>query len=141
MLQTAIDLLHREDLTCVICGREETMKFRLRGIRPMTDTLRDRPAVLNGAYIADRIIGKAAAMLAVAGGAHAVYGEVMSEAGLQMLLEHGVEARYGTLTSAILNRENTGLCPMEQTVQTIDDPQAALPALLKTLELLAERAK
>ncbi len=137
MLQTAIGLLHAEDLTCVICGREDTLKFRLRGIRPMTDTLRDRPDVLQGAYIADRIIGKAAAMLAVAGGAKAVYGEVMSEAGLQMLQDHGVTAQYGTLTSAIRNRENTGLCPMEQTVQAIDDPQAALPALLQTLARLS----
>lgn len=137
MLQAAIDLLHREDLTCVILGREETLKFRLRGIRPMTDTLRDRPEVLKGAVIADRIIGKAAAMLAVAGGAKAVYGEVMSESGLQMLTVHGVEARYGTLTPAIRNRENTGLCPMEQTVLTLNDPQDALPALLQTLARLS----
>lgn len=137
MLQTAIDLLHREDLTCAIIGREETLRFRLRGIRPMTDTLRDRPEVLKDAYIADRIIGKAAAMLAVAGGAKAVYGEVMSEAGLKMLRSHGIEARYGTLTDSIRNRENTGLCPMEQTVQSIDDPQKALPALLQTLARLS----
>lgn len=137
MLQAAIDLLHREDLTCAIIGREETLRFRLRGIRPMTDTLRDRPEVLKDAYIADRIIGKAAAMLAVAGGARAVYGEVMSEAGLKMLLAHGIEAQYGTLTDSIRNRENTGLCPMEQTVQSIDDPQKALPALLQTLARLS----
>lgn len=137
MLQAAIDLLHREDLTCVILGREETLKFRLRGIRPMADTLRDRPEVLKCAVIADRIIGKAAAMLAVAGGAKAVYGEVMSESGLQMLTVHGVEARYGTLTPAIRNRENTGLCPMEQTVLTLNDPQDALPALLQTLARLS----
>ena len=141
MLQTAIDLLHEEDLTCVIIGRGETLRFRLRGIRPMTDTLRDHPEVLRNAYIADRIIGKAAAMLAVAGGASAVYGEVMSEPGLQMLQKHGVAAQYGTLTPAIRNRENTGLCPMEQTVQPIDDPQAALPALLATLARLSEGAK
>ena len=139
VLQTAIDLLHREDLTCVIFGKEEIMKFRLRGIRPMTDTLRDRPEILKDAVIADRIIGKAAAMLAVAGAARAVYGEVMSEAGLQMLKKHGVEAQYGTLTPAIRNRENTGLCPMEQTVQSIDDPQKALPALLQTLARLSEK--
>lgn len=139
MLQTAIDLLHKEDLTCVILGREETLRFRLRGIRPMTDTLRDHPEVLKGAYIADRIIGKAAAMLAVAGGANAVYGEVMSEAGLEMLRKHGIEAQYGTLTTAIRNRENTGLCPMEQTVQNLNDPQDALPALLATLTRLSSK--
>ena len=139
MLQTAIDLLHAEDLTCVILGREETLKFHLRGIRPMTDTLQNHPEAICGAYIADRIIGKAAAMLAAAGGAKAVYGEVMSEAGLQMLQDHGVTAQYGTLTSAIRNRENTGLCPMEQTVLSLNDPKDALPALLQTLTRLSEK--
>lgn len=137
MLQTAIDLLHAEELTCVIVNGTQTLKFRLRGIRPMTDTLRDCPEALKDAFIADRIIGKAAAMLAAAGGAKAVYGEVMSEAGLQMLRSHGIEAQYGTLTPAIRNRENTGLCPMEQTVQDIDDPACALPALLQTLARLS----
>ncbi len=122
----------------MILGGEETLKFHLRGIRPMTDTLRDHPDILQGACVADRIIGKAAAMLAVAGGAKAVYGEVMSEAGLQMLQDHGVTAQYGTLTSAIRNRENTGLCPMEQTVQSLDDPKDALPALLQTLARLTK---
>lgn len=138
MLRSAIELLHQEDLTCVILGREETLRFRLRGIRPMTDTLRDCPEVLRGAYIADRIIGKAAAMLAAAGGAKAVYGEVMSETGLKMLQDHGIEAQYGTLTPAIRNRENTGLCPMEQTVQSLDDPKDALPALLQTIDRLTK---
>lgn len=138
MLHSAIELLHQEDLTCVILGREETLRFRLRGIRPMTDTLRDCPEVLRGAYIADRIIGKAAAMLAAAGGAKAVYGEVMSETGLKMLQDHGIEAQYGTLTPAIRNRENTGICPMEQTVQSLDDPKDALPALLQTIDRLTK---
>lgn len=138
MLHSAIELLHQEDLTCVILGREETLRFRLRGIRPMTDTLQNHPEAICGAYIADRIIGKAAAMLAVAGGAKAVYGEVMSETGLKMLQDHGIEAQYGTLTPAIRNREKTGLCPMEQTVQSLDDPKQALPALLQTLARLTK---
>lgn len=139
MLQTAIDLLNAESLTCVILGKSQTLRFRLRGIRPLTDTLRDCPEALKDAFVADRIIGKAAAMLAVAGGAKAVFGEVMSESGLQMLQSHGIEAQYGTLTASIRNRENTGLCPMEQTVLTLDDPKDALPALLQTLRRLAER--
>lgn len=138
MLQAAIDLLQAEHRTCVIVGKEETLRFTLRGIRPLTDTLKDKPQVMQGAYIADRIIGKAAAMLAVAGGAAAVYGEVMSKAGLQMLKAHGIEAQYATLTDNIRNRDNTGLCPMEQTVAALDDPQQALPALLQTIARLAK---
>lgn len=138
MLQAAIERLREQSLSCVIMGKSETLEFRMRGIRPLTDTLKDRPEILKEAVIADRIVGKAAAMLAVSGGAKAVYGEVMSRAGLEMLQSHGITAAYGTLTEAIVNRENTGLCPMEQTVQTIDQPQAALPALLQTLKRLSE---
>lgn len=133
----AVLLLREERLTCVIIGEEETLKYTRRGISPMTDALENHPEVLKNAVIADRIIGKAAAMLAVAGGAAAVYGEVMSESGLEMLRSHGIEAVYGTLTAAIRNRTDTGLCPMEQAVAGITDPEAALPALLDTLARLS----
>lgn len=84
---------------------------------------------LQGYAVADLIVGKAAAMLFVKAGILAVYGEVMSEAGCTYLQQHGIPCSFGTLTQSIINRSGDGVCPMEQTVALIDDPDDGYLAL------------
>jgi len=86
---------------------------------------------LAGFSAADKIVGKAAALLFVHAGIANVYGEVMSEAGLAVLKRHNIPCTYGTLTPYIINRRGDGICPMEETVLQIDDPKQALAALLE----------
>lgn len=53
---------------------------------------------------ADHLIGRAAALLLLAAGVKAVYGEVMSEEAHRLLSDAGVRTEYGTLVPKILNR-------------------------------------
>ncbi len=127
-LDRAVALLHREGYTCVLCDKDRVMTSRKTGIAPLLEYLSNGES-LKGAAAADRIIGKAAAMLLLSAGVTAVYGEVMSETALALLQEGGVSVRYDTLTPMIRNRTNTGPCPMEQAVAELTDPAQALPAL------------
>ncbi len=99
-----------------------------RGISPMLRFL-DENRDLRGFSAADQIVGKAAAMLFVKAGIAAVYGEVMSQAGAEFLEANGIPHGCGTLTEQIINRQGTGICPMEETVSELDDPEAAYKAL------------
>ena len=121
--------------TCVLCRGDTVYASQKTGISPMLDWLSEGKD-LRSFSAADKIVGKAAALLFVLAGIREVYGAVMSEAGLQVLQTHGIPCAYGTLTPHIINRRGTGICPMEETVQTIEDPEAALDALLKKRELL-----
>ena len=53
----------------------------------------------------------------------------MSTAGKDYLTTHGVVCSYDILTERIVNRTGDGVCPMEQTVSQLEDPQAAYAAL------------
>jgi hypothetical protein len=99
-----------------------------RGISPMLRFL-DENRDLRGFSAADQIVGKAAAMLFVKAGIAAVYGEVMSQSGAEFLEANGIPHGCGTLTEQIINRQGTGICPMEETVSELDDPEAAYKAL------------
>lgn len=99
-----------------------------RGISPMLRFL-DESRDLRGFSAADQIVGKAAAMLFVKAGIAAVYGEVMSQAGAEFLEANGIPHDCGTLTEQIINRQGTGICPMEETVSELDDPETAYKAL------------
>ena len=94
---------------------------------------------LTGFSAADKIVGKAAALLFVLANVSEVYGEVMSEAGLAVLRQHHIPCSYNTLAPYIINRRGDGMCPMEQTIHTIDDPAVALPALLEARRQLQAR--
>ena len=70
--QGAIDTLHREGCSCVIlCGGREYL-FRQRGVRDLHDLLRGRPELLRGSFVADKVVGKAAAALMILGGVGSV---------------------------------------------------------------------
>ena len=65
---------------------------------------------------ADRIVGKAAALLYSLLGVDTVYAPVMSEAGIYILAKNGITPLCDTSVKEILNRMNTDLCPMEEAV-------------------------
>ena len=50
-----------------------------RGVKPLLSLLASEPDMLQGARLADKVIGKAAALLMVKGGVREVFGAVVSE--------------------------------------------------------------
>lgn len=118
------------DATCVLYRSETDMQISYeKGIRPLVCWLADDADALQGAVVADRIVGRAAAFLAVYGGARAVYGEVMSEGAAALLEYAGIAYSYKTFTDKIINRKGDGLCPMERAVAGITDPAQAAAVL------------
>lgn len=128
--------LGEESLTClVVCGEREYRDTR-RGIRPLLGLIA-AGADVRGGMAADLIVGKAAALLYALMGVRGVYARVLSEGGLAVLRAHGIAAEYGERTQCIINRAGTGMCPMEETVLTIEDPAQAYAALAKRAEELS----
>ena len=132
--------LKEENLTCIVQKDGRTLTSKSRGIRPLLDWIAQGED-LHGACAADRIVGKAAALLYALMGVKGVFAEVISESGLAVLKKYGIWAEYAALTPNIINREGTGLCPMEETVLTIDEPSAAYGALTKRAEQLRAAQK
>ena len=54
--------------------------------------------------------------------------------------EYGVEYLYRTCADVILNRAGTGVCPMEQCVQNIDNPAEAIEAI-KNMQIVLQMNK
>lgn len=86
------------------------------------------------AVIVDKVVGRAAAAIAICGKARHVHGEVMSEDAAEFLKAHGVTSGCTLPVPRILNRKRDGLCPLEQSVAGIDDPEQALAALKNKIE-------
>ncbi len=132
--------LKDEKLTCIAQTEDRILTSKMRGIRPLLDWIA-QGEVLHGACAADRIVGKAAALLYVFMGVKGVFAEVLSTSGLAVLKQYGVHAEYAALTPNIMRRDGRGLCPMEESVLSIDDPSAAYVALAKKAAELQRAAQ
>lgn len=135
--ESAKNLILREKATCVVIKNGAVINVENgRGVKPIIAMYEQ--GLLKDAVVVDKIIGKAAAMILVLGGAKSCYGLTMSRAALDYLKAYNVKAEYDTLTEHIINRQGDGICPMEQTVAELEDPAEALEALrAKIAELSA----
>lgn len=106
------------------------------GLKPIMVILRKDKNGLDGGVIADKVIGKAAALMLVLSKARAVHGVVMSQTAIRVLQEHGIAYTYDILVPFIENRTKTGACPLERCVESIDDPIIAFDAIEDTIAQL-----
>lgn len=135
-LEQAIELLKAGGCSCVLFRDGTTYTSTKRGVAPLVEWLAGGTDII-GFSAADKIVGKAAALLFIMGGVKEVYAPVMSETAAEILAHHGIHAEYETLVRTIINRGGTGPCPMEQAVSGIDDPAEGLKAIQSTMAALA----
>lgn len=136
-LQTARALLESQGYTCVLCREGRIHTSRHRGVKPLMDLL-DQD--LTGFSAADKVVGKATALLYCLLGIRELYAAVISQAALEILRQHGIPVSWGQQVDYIVNREGTGRCPMELATEAISDPTEAPAAISRKLEELKSRA-
>ena len=136
-MERLTDMLHRGAYSCVIRKGDVTRTFHQRGVADLWQLCQDGEHFLQGARIADKVIGKGAAALMIHGGVAEVYADVISHPALALLQEHGIEVSYREVTDRIVNRRGDGLCPVETLcvdLTTIDDMVDAISNFINKLK-------
>ena len=134
-LQKAKQLLAEGTYTCVLCLAERVYTSTRRGVAPLMGWL-EEGTDLRGFSAADKVVGKATAMLYCLLGVRSVYARVMSRAAVAVFEQQGIPYFYDTAVDAIQNRAGNGLCPMETATRNISDPALAPDAIRKALAAL-----
>ena len=135
MLETAINRLKQGDVTCVVVKEGKILHaLSGMGIKPILTVLRQAPQDLQGASVADKVIGRAAATALIREGVREVYGEVMSEHGKQRLEAYGVPAQWGQMVPRIDNRDHTDMCPLEKSSFASDDLEESFASMMAFID-------
>ena len=129
-IREAVQLLN-EGRCCAVWKDGQTIFSDGIGVKPLLDFLRQDRQFLKGASVADRVVGKAAALLLVYGGAKEVYGRLMSETAVAVLKKYKISYSFGERVPFIKNRRGDGMCPLEQAVVGIDDPEDGFAAIMQ----------
>ena len=142
MLEKAVQMIKDGEITCAVINKNEIVHTEYgRGVSPLLNIIKAQPDILKNAFVVDKIIGKAAAMILAAGGVSKVYGLVMSMAGREYLGKHGISAEYSECVDIISNRDGTDICPIEKSVIDIDDFKTGLEIIGATIDKLKQAAK
>jgi len=89
---------------------------------------------LEGCVVADRIIGRAAALLMCLMRAREAHALVMSKEALRALERHGIAARAGELVERIMAPDGRAPCPFERLVEGVEEPEEAYRLVVRRLK-------
>ncbi|MDE5878005.1 MAG: DUF1893 domain-containing protein [Muribaculaceae bacterium] len=122
-------ILHKEGCSCVICKDGRISIFRQRGVKDLLYLLESESDRLQGAMIADKVVGKGAAALMSLGGVASVYTDVISGPALELLEKAHIPVSYGIAVPNIINRAGTGVCPVEALCMDCESAAECLPRI------------
>ncbi|MCK5628687.1 DUF1893 domain-containing protein [Candidatus Bathyarchaeota archaeon] len=139
-LEAAKQYLNNRKMTLIIVKKGklifETSSHGILGFLKAVKQLREK---IEGASIADRLAGKAVALLCSYAKVKAIYAEILSEKAKLVLDETGVHYEYGEIVENILDVNKTGICPFERVALEISDPGEAFLALTSFYQVFLNR--
>lgn len=98
----------------VLYANGEIKEYYNRRVNDILSIIKENVDALDGAVVADKVIGKAAASLLTVSGVLEIYADTISEYGKEVLDDNNVKYEYKTKTEYIQNNDKTGMCPMEE---------------------------
>jgi uncharacterized linocin/CFP29 family protein len=125
-LELAKRKLKENGLTLAIVKDSKVLfESKSRGVSGFLEALNKLKEKMMGVSIADKIVGKAIALLCVYAGVKAVYAQTMSTKAEQFLKNHNVHLEWDTLVENILDASGKGVCPFEKAATEINNPEEA----------------
>lgn len=129
-INIAKKVLMEENLALVVVKNGEIIfKSIDKGIKPMYILATEMKAKSIGASLADRVIGKGAAILCGYIGIKEVYTELISEGGITVLKKYNIPYTMDESCPYIKNRDKTDYCPIEKLSLDKEDPVLLLQSI------------
>ena len=136
-LEQAKSLLLTSASTIAVVSNGEVFTSQERGVKPLLHLLTEKKGFLKGASVADKVIGKAAALLMVLGEIKEVHTLIISEPAIKVFEKYNITFFYDKKVERIVNRTGDGLCPMETLCLDVEEPKEAFQKItdfIKTMK-------
>lgn len=122
--------LVKEEYSYVVVKDENViLTSNKKGIEPLLNNLIEDKMILKGTTVADKVIGKAVALLLTYGGVKSVYGHVISDCAKAILDKNNVEVEYNRIVPYIMNEDGTDKCSIEKLIEHTEEPIEAFSIL------------
>jgi hypothetical protein len=114
-IEVAKEILSNKGVTLVIVKEGRILfKSDSSGIRGLLQAIEKLKKEMCGSSVADRVVGRAAALLLAYSHVNEVYASVLSREGLKVLEENHTKVEYLNLVQTVLDRTGKNICPFEK---------------------------
>ena len=113
-LEKVKEILYKSNASLVVYYENgEIKEYYQDRIKDIKEILKENENSLRGAIIADKVIGKVASSILTVAGVKEIYADVISEFAITVLENNNIKFEYLNKVDYIRNKDNTGMCPME----------------------------
>jgi len=129
-LKLAKQRLNQKKLSLVIAKRGRVLfETKAHGISGLLDAIKKLGNSMVESSVADRIVGRAAALLFVYSGVVAVFAVTASDDGIEVLRDHNIFHEFVRRVPRILDSKKVDVCPFEKLASGFSDPKKAYEEL------------
>jgi len=129
-LHLAKQRLSEKNLSLVVTKRGRVLfETEAHGISGLLDAIKELGNDMKDSSVADRIVGRAAALLFAYSGVVAVFAVTASDGGIEVLKANHIFYEFESRVSRILNSKKVDICPFEKLVTGFSDPKKAYKEL------------
>ncbi len=126
------EILYSKNASLVVgYSNGEIKEYYQDRVNDIKNILQNDENALKDASIADKVIGKLAASLLVVAGVKEIYTDVISEYAIPILEENKITYEFKTKVPYIINKNKTGMCPMENKYKDENDIRKIYMEIIK----------
>ena len=126
------EMLYSKNASLVVgYSNGEIKEYYQDRVNDIKNILLNDENALKDASIADKVIGKLAASLLVVAGVKEIYTDVISEYAIPILEENKITYEFKTKVPYIINKDKTGMCPMENKYKDENDIRKIYMEIIK----------
>jgi len=127
-------LLENEYSIVVVKNEEVLSKKQGEGIKPILEAIDELGERMQGSSVADKILGKASALLFVYSKVDSVYSPQSTKTAIAVLIRAGIPGQTDRMIPYIKNKNGDDMCPFEKMLSDIDSPEDAYNILKEKIK-------
>jgi hypothetical protein len=125
-LETAKTQLIQNHLTLIFIKNNNILfKTKSQRISGFLTAIQELDRKLEDASVADKVVGRAVALLCAYAGIKAIYAETLSMKAFGVLEKSGIACEWKALVDTILDTNRKDVCPFEKAAAKISNPKDA----------------
>ncbi len=109
-----------------------------KGVRGILSVYKNNPETLEGASVADKLMGRAVTMICEVGKVKEIYTPLLSRGGEKILQRAEIVYQADRIVEAIKNRDKTDLCPIEKLTTGTEDSLEGIKRISEFIESMAK---
>ena len=124
-----LDMLNEQGLSLLVFNHDSLTTHANRGVQDLLQLISEQPERLQGAVVADKIIGKAAAAIMATGGVREVHTNIICTPAKKLFEQQGILVFATEEVPMILNRDRSSMCPIDTQIADIESIEECVAVL------------